>query len=132
MAKFKTITVDLYKRDITVFIGSHDEFKRWIISYELPDSWKSLVENVVQSDDRALASYWYNNNNGNGIIELPKHPEKPNEIAVAAHECLHATMRALSYVDISCYNNEPNEPYTYMLEYILEKVLDYKNYELFI
>lgn len=132
MAKFKTITIDLYKRDITVFIGSHEDFKEWIASYNVPSSWEQLVETVVQSDDRALASYWYNNNNGNGIIELPKHPETNNEIAVAAHECLHATMRALSYIGISCYDNEPNEPYTYMLEYILEKVLDYKDYELIV
>lgn len=129
MAKFKIINIDLYKRDITVFIGSHDEFKEWIQSYKVPTSWEQLVESIVYSEDDALASYWYNRNNGNGIIELPWHPEKKFEIGVAAHECLHCVMHTLSYVNIPCIPHEANEAYTYLLEYILIKVLDYKDYE---
>lgn len=129
MAKFKVIHVDIYRRDITVFIGSHDEFKKWVSQYDATDSWKELVENVLQSNDDAEASYWYNNNNGNGIIEIKKHPESKEDIATAAHECLHATMRILSYVGIPCVEYEANEAYTYLLEYLLLNVLDYNNYE---
>lgn len=129
MAKFKVIHVDIYKRDITVFIGSHNEFKIWISQYDATDSWKELVENVLQSNDDAEASYWYNNNNGNGIIELSKHPESKEDIATAAHECLHCVMRILSYVGIPCVEYEANEAYTYLLEYLLLNILDYNDYE---
>lgn len=130
MAKFKVIHIDIYRRDITVFIGSHDEFKAWIATCDVPTSWEQLVEAVVESEDNAEASYWYNNNNGNGIIELKKHPETTEEICTAAHECLHCVMRVLSYIGIPCVEYAGNEAYTYLLEYILTNVLDYKGYEL--
>lgn len=130
MAKFKTIHIDIFRRDITVFIGSHEEFKTWIASYKVPSNWEQLVENILESDDEALASYWYNNSNGNGIIELPWHPKSKEEIAVAAHECLHAVMRICSYINIPCAPYEANESYTYMLEHLLINVLDYDNYEI--
>ena len=130
MAKFKVIPIDIYKRDITVFIGTHDEFKAWVASYHVPSSWEQLVESIVESEDNAIASYWYNINNGNGIIELAYHPEKKEEIGIAAHECLHCIMHTLSYVGIPCIPHEANEAYTYLLEYLLVRVLDYNDYEL--
>lgn len=130
MAKFKTIHIDLYKRDITIFIGSHDEFKEWVFSYKVPTNWEQLIESIVESNDDAVASYWYNSNNGNGIIELPRHPESSEDIGVAAHECLHCVMHILSYVNIPCIPHEANESYTYLLEYILTRVLNYNDYEL--
>lgn len=130
MAKFKVIPIDIYKRDIAVFIGTHEEFKAWVTSYHVPSNWKQLVESITDSDDGAIASYWYNSNNGNGIIELPCHPEKKEDIGVAAHECLHCILHTLSYVNIPCIFNDSNEAYTYLLEYLLVKVLDYNDYEL--
>ena len=129
MAKFKIIHIDIYRRDITVFIGRHDEFKAWIANPDIPSSWNQLAEAVVESEDNAEASYWYNANNGNGIIELKKHPESREEIATAAHECLHCVMRTLSYIGIPCLEFEANEAYTYLLEYLLVNILDYANYE---
>lgn len=129
MAKFKIIHIDIYRRDITVFIGRHDEFKAWITNPDIPSSWNQLAEAVVESEDNAEASYWYNANNGNGIIELKKHPESREEIATAAHECLHCVMRTLSYIGIPCLEFEANEAYTYLLEYLLVNILDYANYE---
>lgn len=130
MAKYKNIRIELYKRDIIVFIGSHDEFKEWIKHSDYTKTWTKLINQVLESDDNAEASYWYNDINGNGIIELHYHPKSPKEIAIAAHECLHSTMRILSFIGIPCFIDDANEPYTYLLEYILEQVLDFNNYEL--
>ena len=130
MAKFKSINLEIYKRDLTVFIGSHEEFKEWIKKCDFPEIWNTIITQILKSDDNAEASYWYNNIDGNGIIELHYHPKSPKEIAIAAHECLHATIRVLSFIGIPCFENEANEPYTYLLEYILEQVLDFNNYEL--
>lgn len=130
MAKYKCIRIELYKRDITVFIGSHEEFKEWIKTNDCTEIWRDIINQILESDDNAEASYWHDAINGNGIIELHYHPKSPEEIAVAAHECLHATMRILSFIGIPCFDNEANEPYTYLLEYILEQVLDFNNYKL--
>lgn len=130
MPKCKLIPIDLYKRDITVFVGSHSDFKNWITSYKTPESWEQLVESVIQSDDDALASYWYNRGTGNGIIELPYHPESPAEIATAAHEALHATFHMADYVGIEYVVKGSNESYTYLLEYLLQHILEYNNYEI--
>lgn len=130
MAKYKIINIALYKRDITVFIGSHEEFKEWVSEYQAPASWEQLVESIIKSDDDAIASYWYNRNNGNGIIELFNHPRTNEEISVAAHECLHCVFHCLSYVGIPFIPHEANEAFTYFLEYLVKEVLDYDNYEL--
>lgn len=130
MAKYKIIRIELYKRDITVFIGSHEELKEWIKTNDCNKTWSNIINEILESDDNAEASYWYDSVNGNGIIELHYHPKSPEEISIAAHECLHATMRTLSFIGIPCFENEANEPYTYLLEYILEQVLDFNNYKL--
>ena len=130
MAKFKHIRIELYKRDITVFIGSHEEFKEWTKKCVFSEDWNTIITQILESDDNAEASYWYNDINGNGIIELHYHPKSPEEIGIVAHECLHATIRVLSFIGIPCFENEANEPYTYLLEYILEQVLDFNNYKL--
>ena len=130
MAKYKVITIDIYKRDITVFIGSHEEFQDWVSQYNVPNNWEQLIESIIESDDNALASYWYNKSNGNGIIELPCHPKTNDEIATAAHECLHCVFHCMSYVGIPFIEHGSNEAFTYLLEYILSHVLDYENYKL--
>lgn len=130
MAKYKNISIDLYKRDITVFIGSHEDFQEWVSSYKAPASWQQLVESIIESDDNALASYWYNRKNGNGIIELPVHPKSAEEIAITAHEVLHCVMHVLSYVGIPCIPHESNEAYTYLMEYLMERVLEYDDYNI--
>ena len=130
MAKYKNIRIELYKRDITVFIGSHEEFKKWIQTNDYPETWRNIISQILESDDNAEASYWNDDINGNGLIELHYHPKSPEEVAVAAHECLHATMRILSFIGIPCFENEANESYTYLLEYILEQVLDFNDYKL--
>lgn len=130
MAKFKSIDIEVYKRNITVFIGSHEEFKQWITTYRIPDSWEQLVESILDSEDDSIASCWKNVNNGNSIIELPYHPKSPEEIGVAVHEALHAVFHILNYVNIPVYIGESNEPYTYLLENIVRRILDYNDYEL--
>ena len=130
MAKYKNIRVELYKRDITVFIGSHEEFKKWIKTNDCSETWSNIISQILESDDNAEASYWHDDINGNGLIELHYHPKSPEEVAIAAHECLHCAMHTLSYVGIPCVPHGANEAYTYLLEYLLVRVLDYNDYEL--
>lgn len=130
MAKFKIINIDLYKRDITVFIGTHSEFQDWVSQYRVPASWEQLIESIIISEDDALASYWYNRNNGNGIIELPFHPKTAEELATAAHEALHATFRIADYVGLEYMRGGSNEAFTYLHAFILENIFNYEDYKL--
>lgn len=130
MAKFKIINIDLYKRDITVFIGTHSEFQDWVSQYRVPASWEQLIESIIVSEDDALASYWYNRNNGNGIIELPFHPKTAEELAVAGHEALHATFRIADYVGLEYIRGGSNEAFTYLHAFILENIFNYEDYKL--
>lgn len=130
MAKYKVINIDIYERDITVYIGTHEEFKQWVASYKVPTSWEQLIENIIDSEDDADASYWYNKNNGNGIIEFHHHPKTNKEIAVAAHEVLYAVIHIMYYIGIPIIPDNANESYTYLLQYILSELLDYDNYEI--
>lgn len=131
MAKYKVIHIDIYNRDITVFIGSHEEFIDWVSNCDCPASWDDLIETIKNSDNEHVeASYWYNSNNGNGIIELAYHPKSPYEIGVAAHESLHATFRILDFIGVPLYKDEANESYTYLHEHILKNLLSFDDYNI--
>ena len=39
-------------------------------------------------------------------------------------------MHILSFVGVSYIEGDSNEPYTYLLEYLLENILDYNDYKL--
>lgn len=130
MAKYKVIDIELYKRDITVFIGTHNEFKEWVSIHTVPDSWVQLMETIVESENNALASYWHNKNDGNGIIELPFHPKTHTEIATATHEALHAVFHILDYVGVQYVPNGSNEAFTYLLEYIVANIMDFNDYQI--
>lgn len=132
MAKYKNVHIDLFKRDITVFVGTHEEFIDWVSKCEVGKSWQGLKETIEESEEaeESDATYWYNPRNGNGIIELKTHPKTPEEIGTAAHEALHAVSHSLSFLGVPHYAHEANEPYTYFLELLLKEILDFDGYEL--
>ena len=47
MAKYKCIRIELYKRDITVFIGSHEEFKECIATYDYLKTWNNIITQIL-------------------------------------------------------------------------------------
>lgn len=132
MAKYKYIPIDIYKRGIYVFIGNHKEFKRWVTEYFDDDpKYKGLIEYVQDLErDNALASFWYNSKTGDGIIEIPKMPRTPSEIAYCTHECLHAAFHVLDYIGVEYESNGNNESFTYMLEHLVKNLLDINDYHI--
>lgn len=132
MAKYTYIPVDIYKRGITVFIGSHKEFKCWVSEYYKDDvEYQGLIDYVhTREDYNITASFWYNGSTGDGIIELPKFPKSAKEIAVAAHEVLHAVFHILDYCGISYSKESGGESHTYLLEYVLSNLLNIDNYKI--
>lgn len=130
MAKIKDVYIELYKRRLLIFVGSHDELLEYTNCLKKDEDYYNIAFDIINDAGQAEATYYYSSENGCGLIELHYHPTTPKEISVAAHECLHATMRILSYVGIPCFIDEANEAYAYLHEYLLEQVLDYNNYKI--
>lgn len=132
MAKYTYIPVDIYKRGITVFIGSHKEFKSWVRDYYKNDEdYQNLIDYVCNNDTyNTLGVFWYNGSTGDGIIELPRFPKSAKEIAVAAHEVLHAVFHILDYCGVNYSKESGGESHTYLLEYMLSNLLNIDNYKI--
>lgn len=129
MAKYAKINLDIYKRYLLIFIGTHREFKVWVDEYYKYDKiYDNLTNVILDSDDNAQASFWYNPMTGDNIIELKKFPRTSEEIACAAHEVLHAVIKLLDFVGVEFKQGGANEAYTYLLEYILIHLLNKNNY----
>ena len=105
MAKIKTIPCDIYRWDVDVFLGSHEEFRNYVKT-KLKD--KGLLD-VVDDGEPGIGDFYFHD--GQMIIRLEKFPETPKDIGVAAHEALHATMYILNWADVKYEQNGSNESF---------------------
>lgn len=128
MAKVKWIDVDIYKCQLAVFIGGHEEFKKWVKKEYTDPSEEGFVELVMESTDEAQASLWWNGDRS-CIIELPYWPRKPKELGWANHELLHSTFHILDGARVEYHKGESNESFTYLLEYLTKNLYDKEGYE---
>ena len=131
MAKYKQIYIDIYKRNVFIFIGTHRDFKRWVEDeFKDDEDYDNFINYVItQESKNPDGTFWYNPGIGEGIIELRKFPKAPTEIAVAAHECLHAVFHMLDFCGVEYNINSSGESHTYMLEFILRELLNLKDYK---
>lgn len=133
MSKVKIIPVDIFCRQVIVFIGSENdllEYTKKNIKYEdLKRSILYYLENQYDSQETA-EGYCYSNNGGHCLIHLYKMPESPKEISIASHECVHATCRILDAIGVSYKTNESdgNEVFAYLQEYLLLNTITKKGY----
>ena len=127
MAKYKYIRADIYKRGITVFIGSRKELTQFVkIAFkDLPE----LVNAVAKSEDSTALGTTFLEEFGQSLIWLPKLPKTPDGIANLAHEILHATFALLDYIGVEYVPDSPNEAYTYLSEFFLYRALLIKGYK---
>ena len=130
-AKVKYIPCDIYKRGVSVFIGTLDQFKSWVKkNYTVKDE-QDFVEMVqdLEEDGIGLASFNYDWKNGQGVVLMSEHPQTPKEVAALAHEMMHATFFIMDFCNIE-YNKETNnEPFTYLHEHLMRNALEYVGYE---
>lgn len=133
MAMYKTLPINLFRRGILIFIGTHEMFKKWVKDYFKDDTeFEDLVDYIFEQEDTNVdGTCWFNGKSGDCIIELPKFPKTPDSIAAASHEALHATFNILNYCSIEFTPGGSNETFTYLLQYIIKHILikeDYINY----
>lgn len=131
MAKVKYIPCDIYKRGIYVFIGSLKEFKGWVkkeYTDEIDKGFAEMVE-MLDVNNVGIASFNYNNQDGQGVVLIPKYPSNPKEYAALAHELLHATFHVLNFCRVEYSYNGSNECFTYLLEHLTRCALERNGYE---
>lgn len=128
MAKYKRIPIDIYKREVLVFIGSHEEFKKWAEEYfSFIPSYFDFLRMISNSDGTAQASTYFNEEDGTVIIEIPSFPKSPTDIAYVVHEIMHAVFDICNYCKVEYIVDGANEPFTYLGEFIANRVFDKDN-----
>ena len=131
MAKVKYIPCDIYKRGISVFIGNLDEFKAWVKKDYTDEEEHEFVDMVMglKEENCGMASFNYDNRNGQGVILIPKYPDSPKERAALAHELLHATFHILNFCHVDYTYDGNNEAFTYLMEHLTRNALELEGYE---
>jgi len=124
MAKIKTIPCDIYRWDINVFLGSHEEFRKYVYKKYRKD--KELLD-IVDNEDPGLGDFYYGP--GMLIIRIGSFPTTPKEIGTASHEALHAAMYVLNWADVHFESKDADEALTYLQEWILTNILEKKGYK---
>lgn len=128
MAKVKYIPCDIYKRGISVFIGTLDEFKTWVKKEYTDKEEKDFVRMVLGLEECGMASFNYNNMDGQGVVLISNYPETPKEHAALEHELLHATFHVLNFCHVEYCIDGSNEAFTYMLEHLTRWALEKEGY----
>ena len=131
MAKYNYIYIDVYKRSIYVFIGNHEEFKKWVNSYfkDIP-TFDDFIQIVNSSPGTAQATCYFNNIDGISIIEIPTEPVNPTDIGYVVHEALHATFNICQFCNIEYTSDGSNEEITYLHELIVSIIFHFDKYNL--
>ena len=131
VAKAKYIPCDIFKRGIGVFIGTLEQFKKWVSIDYTSDDEKAFIEMILnlEENDVGIASFNYDYKNGNGIVLLPKFPKTPKEIAALAHEMMHATFFIMDFCQVDYNKNTNNETFTYVHEHLMRNALEETGYE---
>lgn len=126
MAKIKEIECSLYKKEITIFIGSYDEMLEWASKRITNPAYEDLLKGMKESSPGGQADCHYDKSYC--IVRLPCFPQTPEEISWATHELLHAVFFIMETcgVDFDWYG--PNEAYTYLLEWLTKATLEKKGY----
>lgn len=127
MGKWKYIRADVYKRGITIYIGTKESLLEFVRKAYSENN--KLIEEVKEHIKGDAEATTYLEEGGQSLIWVPKFPKNPKQIAIMAHEILHATFVLMDYVGAEYRYNGPNEPYTYLFEYFLSKALNEKGYK---
>lgn len=126
MAKVKYISCDIYKRGISVFVGSPSELINYCEKVYNEDEDDKEFNRSLRKCSYGLADFHYGN--GYGIVRIPKFPKSPEEIAYTAHELLHATFWMLQYCGVE-FDGVNNEAFTYLHEHLVRNTLEKEGYE---
>ena len=123
MAKIKTIPCDIYRRDVQVFLGTHEEFREYA-KKKIKN--KDLLD-IIDSEEAGIGDFY--SGCGYSIIRIGALPKTPGEIACASHEAIHAAVYILDWAGVQYGERSAEEALTYLQEWILTNILEKKGYK---
>lgn len=132
MAKIKYINVDIYETGVTVFVGTHSEFIKYIKDMASKhDHYKEIVPLAENRDITAVASFYYNAESRTLIVEVTSLKFNYNKLGEVIHELDHAAFYILDECGVY-YGPEDigKEVHTYLLELLVKGTFNKEGYEM--
>lgn len=114
------ISLEIYPFDIMFSFNESDKklFKK-LKKLKIP---KKEIKNCKLESNGLYLRF----SNNTSLIRLPWIPKSPYEISILTHEVLHAVVSIFRVIDLPLsYKSE--EAYTYLLDFIINKILTYVN-----
>ena len=127
MAEYKYIPCDIYKRGVSLFVGSYDEMLSWAKKTYTEPEYNDFLTSMEESAPGGAADTHYDL--GSCVVRVGKKPESEAEIAVLGHELLHAAFYIMDYCGLRYEMYHPNEHFTYLFEWLLRCALEDGQYE---
>jgi hypothetical protein len=127
MAKVKSIICEIYKKEISVFLGTYNEMLTWAKKEFTNPAYKEFLDTMEEASPGGGADCHYDKSSC--IIRLDKFPETAEEISLANHELMHATMFIMDSCGVEYVAWSNNEAFTYLNEWLSKKAYETDGYE---
>ena len=131
MAKIKYVNVDIYKTGVTIFVGTHNEFIKYLKDMASKyDDYKDIVSLAENGDNASVASFYWNAKSRILIVEVTSLKFNYSKLGEVVHELDHAAF----YIVDECgvyYGPEDDskEAHTYLLELLVKGTFNKEGYE---
>ena len=129
MAKIKYVDVDIYKTGVTIFVGTHSEFIKYL--KDMASKYDYYKEIVPLAEDReAAASFYWNAKSRTLIVEVTSLKFNYRTLGEVIHELDHAAFYILDECGVY-YGPEDDskEAHTYLLELLIRGTFNKEGYE---
>ena len=129
MAKIKYVYVDIYKTGVIIFIGTHNEFIKYLKDMASKyDDYKKLVP--LAEGIESAASFYYNAKSRTLIVEVTSLKFNYRTLGEVIHELDHAAFYILDECGVY-YGPEDGskEAHTYLLELLVKGTFNKEGYE---
>lgn len=131
MAKIKYVDVDIYKTGVTIFVGTHNEFIKYLKDMaSKKDYYKEIVPLAEDRDNTSAASFYWDAKSRTLIVEVTSLKFNYRTLGEVIHELDHAAFYILDECGVY-YGPEDGgkEAHTYLLELLVEGTFNKEGYE---
>ena len=131
MAKIKYVDVDIYKTGVTIFVGTHNEFIKYLKDMaSKKDYYKEIVPLAEDRDNTSVASFYWDAESRTIIVEVTSLKFNYSKLGEVVHELDHAAFYILDECGVY-YGPEDGskEAHTYLLELLVEGTFNKEGYE---
>lgn len=132
MAKIKYVDVDIYKTGVTIFVGTHNEFIKYLKDMaSKKDYYKEIVPLAEDRDNTSVASFYWDAESRTLIVEVTSLKFNYRTLGEVIHELDHAAFYILD--DCMVYygpEDKSKEAHTYLLETLVRGTFNKEGYEM--